>query len=106
MGTKRLCGRGGRPVNALDMALRKALEIFYPQLKKMRLMDYKVRVLDTTKGTAAKVRVHIESTDGKKVWGTVGLSANIIEASWNALVDSIEYFLYLDGNAKGGTENI
>ena len=101
-----IAAEGDGPVNALDMALRKALEIFYPQLKKMRLMDYKVRVLDTTKGTAAKVRVHIESTDGKKVWGTVGLSANIIEASWNALVDSIEYFLYLDGNAKGGTENI
>nr|MBO2494761.1 citramalate synthase [Clostridia bacterium] len=85
---------GDGPVNALDKALRKALEVFYPQLKKMRLTDYKVRVLDTSKATAAKVRVHIESTDGEKVWGTVGVSTNIIEASWNALVDSIEYFLY------------
>jgi 2-isopropylmalate synthase len=85
---------GDGPVNALDRALRKALEVFYPQLKKMRLTDYKVRVLDTTRATAAKVRVHIESTDGQRVWGTVGVSRNIIEASWNALVDSIEYFLY------------
>ncbi len=85
---------GDGPVNALDRALRKALEFFYPQLKKMRLTDYKVRVLDTSKATAAKVRVHIESTDGEKVWGTVGVSTNIIEASWNALIDSIEYFLY------------
>ena len=60
----------------------------------MRLTDYKVRVLDSGKATAAKVRVHIESTDGKNVWGTVGVSTNIIEASWAALVDSIEYFLY------------
>ncbi len=85
---------GDGPVNALDKALRKALQIFYPQLDKMRLTDYKVRVLDTDKATAAKVRVHIESTDGQKVWGTVGVSTNIIEASWDALVDSIEYFLY------------
>jgi 2-isopropylmalate synthase len=85
---------GDGPVNALDKALRKALEVFYPQLKKMRLTDYKVRVLDTSRATAAKVRVHIESTDGEKVWGTVGVSTNIIDASWNALVDSIEYFLY------------
>lgn len=85
---------GDGPVNALDKALRKALEVFYPQLKKMRLTDYKVRVLDTSKATAAKVRVHIESTDGERVWGTVGVSTNIIEASFNALIDSIEYFLY------------
>jgi 2-isopropylmalate synthase len=105
-----VAAEGDGPVNALDKALRKALEIFYPQLKRMRLTDYKVRVLDTTKATAAKVRVHIESTDGKRVWGTVGLSTNIIEASWDALVDSIEYFLYLNGNAvsegiNGRTEN-
>jgi 2-isopropylmalate synthase len=85
---------GDGPVNALDKALRKALRVFYPQLDQMRLTDYKVRVLDTGKATAAKVRVHIESTDGEKVWGTVGVSSNIIEASWYALVDSIEYFLY------------
>ncbi|HHY82204.1 MAG TPA: citramalate synthase [Clostridiales bacterium] len=85
---------GDGPVNALDKALRKALQVFYPELNQMRLTDYKVRVLDTGKATAAKVRVHIESTDGETVWGTVGVSTNIIEASWTALVDSIEYFLY------------
>lgn len=85
---------GDGPVNALDKALRKALRVFYPQLDQMRLTDYKVRVLDTGKATAAKVRVHIESTDGERVWGTVGVSTNIIEASWYALIDSIEYFLY------------
>ncbi len=84
---------GDGPVNAIDKALRRALELFYPQLKKMRLMDYKVRVLDTSQATAARVRVHIESTNGLEVWGTVGVSENIIEASCFALVDSIEYFL-------------
>jgi len=99
-GEEIIAAEGDGPVNALDKALRKALEIFYPQLKRMRLTDYKVRVLDTSKATAAKVRVHIESTDGERIWGTVGLSTNIIEASWDALVDSIEYFLYLNGNAS------
>lgn len=84
---------GDGPVNALDKALRKALGFFYPQLNRTRLTDYKVRVLNSNGGTAAKVRVHIESTDGKRVWGTVGVSTNIIEASWKALVDSIEYAL-------------
>jgi len=85
---------GDGPVNALDLALRKALGVFYPQLGEMRLTDYKVRVLDATLTTASMVRVHIESTDGKRMWGTVGVSTNIIEASWIALVDSIEYYLY------------
>lgn len=85
---------GDGPVNALDKALRKALEIFYPNLSAMRLLDYKVRVLNTSEATGSKVRVHIESTDGDKVWGTVGVSTNIIEASLTALIDSIEYFLY------------
>jgi len=85
---------GNGPVNALDKALRKALEVFYPHIRKMRLVDYKVRVLNTNTATKSKVRVHIESTDGKDVWGTVGVSTNIIEASWVALIDSIEYFLY------------
>jgi len=85
---------GDGPVNALDKALRKSLEVFYPQLNMMRLIDFKVRVLDTDKATAAKVRVHIESTDGEETWSTMGVSSNIIEASWNALIDSIEYFLY------------
>lgn len=91
-----MAAEGDGPVNALDKALRKALVVFYPELKNMRLTDYKVRVLDTTRATAAKVRVHIESTDGERVWGTVGVSSNIIEASWDALLDSIEYFLYMN----------
>lgn len=84
---------GNGPVNALDGALRKALEPAYHELAKIKLADYRVRVLDEKKGTAAKVRVLIESTDGKRVWGTVGASENIIEASWEALVDAIEYGL-------------
>jgi 2-isopropylmalate synthase len=84
---------GQGPVNALDNALRKALEKFYPELKKVRLQDYKVRVLTAGKGTSAKVRVLIESGDDAARWGTVGVSENIIEASWQALVDSIEYKL-------------
>jgi 2-isopropylmalate synthase len=87
---------GDGPVNAIDKALRKVLEIFYPSVKKMRLTDYKVRVLDTNEATGAKVRVHIESTNGEKVWGTVGVSTNIIEASLYALIDSIEYFFYME----------
>ncbi|MDH5661508.1 MAG: citramalate synthase [Elusimicrobiota bacterium] len=84
---------GDGPVNALDNALRKALERFYPELKSMSLTDFKVRVIDATEGTAAKVRVLIESRDERDEWGTVGVSENIIEASWQALVDSIEYKL-------------
>ena len=84
---------GNGPVNALDNALRKALEKFYPQLKELELCDYKVRVLTAGKGTSAKVRVLTESGDSKSKWGTVGVSENIIEASWQALVDSIEYKL-------------
>jgi 2-isopropylmalate synthase len=84
---------GNGPVNALDNALRKALEKFYPELKSVKLHDYKVRVLTAGKGTGAKVRVLIESGDNESKWGTVGVSENIIEASWQALVDSIEYKL-------------
>lgn len=84
---------GDGPVNALDNALRKALETFYPQLKRIKLSDYKVRVIDEKSGTAARVRVLIQSKDDKRSWGTVGVSTNIIEASWRALVDSIEYGL-------------
>jgi 2-isopropylmalate synthase len=84
---------GNGPVNALDHALRKALEKFYPGLKKVKLHDYKVRVLAAGKGTAARVRVLVESGDDEQKWGTVGVSENIIEASWQALVDSIEYKL-------------
>jgi 2-isopropylmalate synthase len=84
---------GDGPVNALDNALRKALKEFYPALDKMHLSDFKVRVLDEKAGTAAKVRVLIQSQDEKDSWWTVGVSENIIEASWLALVDSIEYKL-------------
>ncbi len=87
---------GNGPVNALDHALRKALEEFYPGLRTLRLLDYKVRILDESKGTAAKTRVLITSGDGEETWGTVGVADNIIEASWQALVDSIEYKLRRD----------
>ena len=84
---------GNGPVNALDNALRKALEKFYPELAKVRLIDYKVRVLSAEEGTGANTRVLIESWDGETSWGTVGVSENIIQASWQALVDSIDYKL-------------
>ena len=84
---------GDGPVNALDNALRKALEKFYPELREVRLIDYKVRVLSAQEGTGASTRVLIESWDGKTKWGTVGVSENIIQASWQALVDSIDYKL-------------
>jgi 2-isopropylmalate synthase len=84
---------GNGPVNALDAAVRKALLQFYPELASVQLIDYKVRVLDGNDGTAATVRVSIESSNGKETWGTVGSSPNIIEASWLALADSLEYAL-------------
>lgn len=87
---------GDGPVNALDNAVRKALVRFYPQISDIKLTDYKVRVLDSTSATAAKVRVLIESTDGNEYWTTIGVSTDIIEASWKALVDSIEYKLSKD----------
>lgn len=87
---------GNGPVNALDGALRRALTKFYPGLKDVQLLDYKVRVLTSGEGTAASVRVLIESGDGKDRWGTVGVSHNVIEASWQALADSIDYKLYKD----------
>jgi len=93
---------GNGPVNALDHALRKALEEFYPNLREMKLLDYKVRILDESKGTAAKTRVLITSGDGEETWGTVGVADNIIEASWQALVDSIEYKLRRDERARAG----
>lgn len=87
---------GYGPVHALDVALRKALTVFYPALQHVRLVDYKVRVMEPKDGTATKVRVLIESTDGENIWSTVGVSKDIIEASWLALSDSIEYKLTLD----------
>ena len=87
---------GDGPVNALDNALRKALDKFYPQLKNVRLADFKVRIINPSDATGAKVRVLIESSDGKNEWTTIGVSENIIEASWQALVDAIEYKLMKD----------
>jgi 2-isopropylmalate synthase len=84
---------GDGPINALDSALRAALASVYPRVKTIRLTDYKVRILDSTAGTAAKTRVLIQSSDGRDEWGTVGVSDNIVEASLQALVDSMEYRL-------------
>jgi 2-isopropylmalate synthase len=86
--------QGNGPVNALDQALRKALGKFYPEIEQVKLHDYKVRVLGGVAGTEAVVRVLIESGDEHERWGTVGVSENVIEASWQALVDSMDYKLY------------
>src|SRR5690606_4338292 len=93
---------GKGPVNALDNALRKSLLRFYPEIALIKLIDYKVRVLDEKDGTGAKVRVMIESGDGAETWSTVGVSENIIEASFQALSDSINYklFNYQKSDAK------
>ena len=80
------------PVETLDAALRDALLPIHPFLKKIKLTDYKVRVLNPEKATAAKVRVFITTSDGKNSWDTVGVSGNIVEASWQALIDSMEYY--------------
>jgi len=92
-------GAGNGPVNALDQALRKALLEFYPSMADVKLLDYKVRVLTSAKGTAANVRVLIESTDGRNKWGTVGVSEDVVEASYQALVDSYEYKLLKEESA-------
>ena len=90
---------GNGPVNALDRALRQAIEPHYPELKEIHLSNYKVRILDEHRATAATTRVLIDSTDGKRVWGAVGVGENIIEASWQALVDGLEYGV--SGTEKG-----
>jgi 2-isopropylmalate synthase len=89
-------GSGDGPVDALNHALREALVKFYPVIADVSLVDYSVRILDPEEATAAKTRVLIESSDGEKTWGTVGVSENLIEASWEALVDSVEYKLFLE----------
>jgi 2-isopropylmalate synthase len=89
------------PVDALDHALRSALVRFYPQIKDVFLTDYRVRILDPEEHTAAKTRVLIESSDGQETWSTVGVSENIIEASWEALVDSVEYKMFLEEERAG-----
>ncbi len=99
-GTKEhTAAEGDGPVNALDNALHKALKDFYPALAKMKLCDFKVRILDEKSGTASKVRVLIQSQDEADTWSTIGVSENIIEASWQALVDSVEYKLLKDQGA-------
>ncbi len=87
---------GDGPVNAIDQALRKLIDKFYPSLKNVRLLDYRVRVLSSKEGTGSVVRVLIRSGDGNETWGTVGVSHNIIEASWRAMVDALEYQLVRD----------
>jgi 2-isopropylmalate synthase len=87
---------GNGPVNAIDNAIRKALVNFYPNLKDMELVDYKVRILTTGTGTEAVTRVLIESKDSDSAWGTVGVATNIVDASYQALMDSIEYKLLKD----------
>ena len=84
---------GNGPVNALDNALRKALMVFYPEVRTIELTDFKVRVIDQSSTTAARVRVLIDSSDGESVWTTIGVSNDVIEASFIALVDSFEYKL-------------
>jgi len=91
---------GNGPVNALDRALRKALQKFYPSIEEVELLDYKVRVLSSNTGTDSVVRVLIESGDKKDHWNTVGVSSNILEASWMALVDSMDYKLYKDSKKE------
>ena len=101
--TRLTASEGDGPVNALDGALRKAIEDFYPAIRDVRLIDYKVRVVNPRAATAAKVRVVIESRDHDEIWSTVGVSENIIEASWLALVDSVEYKLLKDESGKSTT---
>jgi 2-isopropylmalate synthase len=105
-GIEHTAATGNGPVNALDRALRKALRQFYPQIDEVELLDYKVRVLGSGEGTGATVRVLIESGDGHERWGTVGVSPNVIEASWQALVDSIEYKLYKDRRRQRGKRSV
>ena len=94
--TQLMAAEGNGPINAFDKALRFALEVFYPSLVKMRLIDYKVRVMESKKATAAPVRVLITSTDGKHIWTTIGVSGDVVDASRLALTESIEYKLIKD----------
>jgi len=101
--TEFMVGEGDGPVDALNNALRRALTRFFPAIADVKLTDYRVRILDPSEATAAKTRVLIESSDRHRSWNTVGVSGNIIEASWEALVDGVEYKLFLDeeGETKG-----
>jgi 2-isopropylmalate synthase len=92
---------GNGPVNALDRALREAIGEIHPHLRDIELVNFKVRILDEDKGTGAVTRVLIDASDGQRVWGTIGVSENVIEASWDALVDSLEYGMQPDGPRAG-----
>jgi len=94
---------GSGPVHALDCAIKKALVRFFPEIEEIRLIDYKVRVLDAQSGTAAKVRVLIESTDGHRTWTSVGVSSNVMEASWQAIIDGVLYKLVFPSNREPQT---
>ncbi len=93
---------GNGPVNALDKALRGVIAEQHPELGEIELTNYKVRILDESHGTGAVTRVLLDSTDHRREWGTIGVSENIIEASWEALVDSLEYAFQPRGNPSGG----
>jgi 2-isopropylmalate synthase len=86
---------GNGPVHALDRALREALAEIHPELREIELVNFKVRILDETKGTDAVTRVLLDASDGERVWGSIGVSENVIESSWDALVDSLEYRMQL-----------
>ena len=98
-------GEGNGPVNALDMALRQGLEQVYPDLARLELVDFKVRILEGAHGTGAVVRVLVETSDGETEWDTVGVHENIIEASWQALSDAVTFGLVREGGAEGRAEN-
>ena len=100
--TELTAAEGEGPVNALDLALRKALSKFFPEVAEMRLRDFKVRIIDGADATAAQTRVLVDSTARGEAWTTVGVSENIIEASWQALLDSVEYYLMKQPGRKQG----
>ena len=93
---------GNGPVNALDRALREALGEIHPHLRAIDLVNFKVRILDETKGTGAVTRVLLDASDGDRVWGSIGVSENVIESSWEALVDSLEYGMQLSRRDRDG----
>ena len=97
---RHVVAEGNGPVSALDHALRKALEKDFPYINDIRLVDFKVRILESNLGTDAITRVHVESTDGESTWGTVGVSDNVITASWEALVDSVSYKILLASSSE------
>ena len=94
---------GNGPVNALDRALREALVEIHPHLREIELVNFKVRILDETTGTGAVTRVLLDVSDGDRVWGSIGVSENVIEASWEALVDSLEYGMQPGRRPASGT---